>query len=76
MTTPKRPGPRRDRSTQAPLSTRCEWCNRKVGLLWYRGHSTLVDGPIESDGTGGLKVRPHHCDPADDGSIDPAQAIL
>ena len=42
-------------------STRCGRCGRGVGLLWYKGHSTLVDGPLVTDGLGRLVLTRHVC---------------
>ncbi len=51
------------RGTMPGLATRCGHCGRGVGLLWYRGHSTLVNGPIETDGQGRIVLTPHQCLP-------------
>lgn len=46
-----------------PESVRCARCQRPVGLVWFRGRSTLFEGPIETDGQGNLLIRRHSCEP-------------
>lgn len=40
----------------------CGKCAKTVGLLWYKGRSTLFEGPIDTDGEGNLVVTRHNCD--------------
>jgi hypothetical protein len=51
-------------------STTCTRCGRTVGLVWYRGHSTLFEGPIRADGQD-LVIRRHACDPTRPREIGP-----
>lgn len=51
----------KERANLHAMSTICARCRAKVGLIWFKGHSTLFDGPIDTDGAGNLVVRMHRC---------------
>lgn len=48
--------------TMIAMETLCAGCGQKVGILWFKGQSTLFEGPIDTDGLGNLVVALHHCD--------------
>jgi hypothetical protein len=50
-----------DKSTLHAAETTCARCGRIVGILWFRGDSTLFDGPLDTDGRGNLVVTRHQC---------------
>ena len=48
------------KSTLHVFSTTCAACGGVVGLIWFKGRSTLIDGPIDSDGAN-LIAKRHQC---------------
>jgi hypothetical protein len=54
-------------------STTCAACGAVVGLVWFKGRSTLIDGPIDAEGED-LIMRKHTCRPSPPAGAVPAAA--
>ncbi len=52
----------KDRKTEQP-GVNCGRCGKRVGLLWYRGYSTLIDGRVITDADGRMIMQRHECPP-------------
>lgn len=59
------------RSAPVPMTT-CARCGRAVGLVMYRGRSTLIDGPVKAGDAGQLVMQRHACPAAAPGPSKPA----